>query len=55
MFVIINFNLGNLGSLTNMFKKIGFEAKIESDASTISKAKKLVFFVLKNKFNKTKH
>jgi glutamine amidotransferase len=42
MIVIINYGLGNLGSIKNMFKKIGVESIITSDHKLISKADKLV-------------
>jgi imidazole glycerol-phosphate synthase subunit HisH len=40
--VIINYGLGNLGSIYNMIKKIGFNSIISSDISEIEKADKLI-------------
>lgn len=42
MITIINYGLGNLGSVFNMFKKIGASAEITSDVNVISKAKKIL-------------
>lgn len=42
MIVIINYGMGNLGSIFNMFKKIGVQAIISSDISDIEKAHKLI-------------
>ncbi len=42
MIVIINYGLGNLGSIVNMLKKIGTQATLSSDASVIQKADKLI-------------
>jgi imidazole glycerol-phosphate synthase subunit HisH len=42
MIVIINFGMGNLGSIQNMFKKIGTPAIISSDHKDIVQADKLV-------------
>jgi glutamine amidotransferase len=42
MIVIVNYGLGNLGSIKNMFKKIGVESIITSEHKIISKADKLV-------------
>ena len=42
MITIINYGIGNLGSMLNMFKHIGVEAIIESNPIIIRKAKKLV-------------
>ncbi len=42
MITIINYGMGNLGSLVNMFKRIGVKATIESDPDVIKKAKKLI-------------
>jgi glutamine amidotransferase len=41
--VIIDYGLGNLGSMFNMFKKIGVHAIISADHEIIKEAKKLVF------------
>jgi glutamine amidotransferase len=42
MITIVNYSMGNLGSLCNMFKRIGMKAVIESDPEVIRKASKLV-------------
>jgi len=42
MIVIIDYGMGNLGSLANMLKKIGVPAKITSDPSEIMSADKLI-------------
>ena len=42
MITIVNYGMGNLGSMLNMFKRIGIKASIESDPVVISKADKLV-------------
>lgn len=42
MITIIDYGLGNLGSIRNMLKKIGAEAQISADLSTIEKADKLI-------------
>jgi glutamine amidotransferase len=42
MITIINYGMGNLGSLLNMFKRIGVKANIESNPIAIRKAQKLV-------------
>jgi len=42
MIVIVDYGLGNLGSIKNMFKKIGREAVISSSSSDIERAKKLI-------------
>ena len=42
MIVIVDYGMGNLGSIGNMLKKIGAEACISADAHTISKADKLI-------------
>ena len=42
MIVIVNYGMGNLGSIQNMFKKIGAEACISSSPDDIRKADKLV-------------
>ena len=38
MITVINYGMGNLGSLINMFKRIGVKAAIESDPEIIKKA-----------------
>lgn len=42
MIVIIDFGQGNLGSVKNMLKKLGFESEISSDKEVVSKATKLI-------------
>lgn len=42
MITIVDYGMGNLGSVFNMFKKIGVEAKISSEVEEISRAEKLV-------------
>ena len=42
MIVIVNYGLGNLGSIQNMFKKIGVESMVSSEHDVIQKADKLV-------------
>jgi glutamine amidotransferase len=42
MIVIIDYGLGNLGSIANMLKKVRAEAKISSDPAEIEKADKLI-------------
>lgn len=42
MITIVNYGMGNLGSLCNMFKRIGVKAVIESDPEAIIYSKKLV-------------
>jgi len=42
MIAIIDYGLGNLGSISNMLKKIGAECVITSDKNTINKASKLI-------------
>ena len=42
MITIVNYGVGNLGSMLNMFKHIGVKATIESDPLIIQKAEKLV-------------
>jgi len=42
MIVIIDYKMGNLGSVRNMLKKIGFQSEITSDLETISGASKLI-------------
>lgn len=39
---IVDYGMGNLGSILNMFKHIGAQAKIESDPNLILQAEKLV-------------
>ncbi len=42
MLVIIDYGVGNLASMKNMFRKVGVEAEISSDPATIKKADKLI-------------
>lgn len=42
MIVIIDYGTGNLGSIHNMIKKVGYKSIISSDIETIKKADKLI-------------
>lgn len=42
MITIVNYGMGNLGSMLNMFKRIGVKACIESDPAIIRQSEKLV-------------
>jgi len=42
MITIINYGMGNLGSVQNMFKRIGVPSEITSEISKIEKAQKLL-------------
>ena len=42
MITIVNYGMGNLGSIRNMLKKIGVDAEITSDPSRIARARKLI-------------
>jgi len=42
MIVIVDYGLGNIGSIVNMFKKVGVAATISSDPAVIEKADKLI-------------
>jgi len=42
MITIVDYGVGNLGSVGNMMKKIGVEAEVTSDLNTIAKAKKIL-------------
>lgn len=42
MITIVDYGMGNLGSMLNMFKRIGVTAAIESDPTVILQAEKLV-------------
>jgi len=42
MIVIVDYGLGNIGSIVNMFKKAGVAATISSDPAVIEKADKLI-------------
>ena len=40
--VVVDYGMGNLGSVLNMFKKVGASAQISADLETIAKAKKIL-------------
>lgn len=42
MITIVDYGLGNLGSIFNMLKKIGFSSVITSDENAIAKARKII-------------
>jgi glutamine amidotransferase len=42
MIVIVDYGMGNLGSILNMLKKIGVEAKISRDPADVERADKLI-------------
>lgn len=42
MIVIVDYGMGNLGSMVNIFKRIGVQASIESEPEQIAKARKLI-------------
>jgi glutamine amidotransferase len=42
MIAIVDYGVGNLGSILNMFRKIGIEAVVTADPSGIEKAEKLI-------------
>lgn len=42
MIVIVDYGMGNCGSIANMLKHVGAEVEISSEASNIKKAKKLI-------------
>jgi len=42
MIVIVNYGMGNLGSVLNMFKRIGVPAKISEDIDVIGQATKIL-------------
>ncbi len=42
MITIVDYGMGNLGSILNMFKRIGVESCVSGDLDTISKAQKLL-------------
>jgi imidazole glycerol-phosphate synthase subunit HisH len=42
MITIINYGMGNLGSVLNMFKRIGVQSKISTDIKEIEQAEKLL-------------
>lgn len=42
MIVIVDYGMGNLGSMLNMFKRIGVQARIEADPEALRSAAKLI-------------
>ena len=42
MIAIVDYNMGNVGSIGNMLRKIGAESVITSDIDEISRASKLI-------------
>lgn len=42
MIIIVDYNMGNLGSISNMFKKLGVPSKITSDPKEIAAGRKLI-------------
>lgn len=42
MITIIDYGMGNLGSISNMFKRIGVESEVTSDKEKIAAAKKIL-------------
>jgi len=42
MITIVDYGLGNLGSIVNMYKKIGIETQITSDSEQINNAEKII-------------
>lgn len=42
MITIVDYGLGNLGSIKNMFKRVGVKAEIQSDLGTIAGAEKIL-------------
>jgi glutamine amidotransferase len=42
MIVVVDYGVGNLGSIVNMFKKVGIKAVASSDAAVIRTAEKLI-------------
>ena len=42
MITIIDYGMGNIGSMVNMLKKIGFSSNVTSDIKLISSAKKII-------------
>ena len=43
MIAIIDYNAGNTRSVKNALERLGYEAKVTSDADMISKADKVIF------------
>ena len=42
MVTIVNYGMGNLGSVQNMFKRLGYQSEITSDIDVIAKAQKIL-------------
>lgn len=42
MITIVDYGMGNLGSIANMFKKIGAQSRVTSDLEEIARAQKLI-------------
>ena len=42
MITIVDYNMGNLGSIRNMLRKLGVESQITKDAGAIAAATKLI-------------
>lgn len=42
MITIVDYGMGNLGSVANMFKKVGAQSEVTSDLAKIAKAKKIL-------------
>lgn len=42
MITIVNYGMGNLGSVANMFKRVGIASEITSDLNKIAKAQKIL-------------
>jgi glutamine amidotransferase len=42
MIVIVNYDMGNIGSIGNMFRRLGVQATISRDADVIAKADRLI-------------
>lgn len=42
MITIVDYNMGNLGSISNMLKKLGVDAVVTADARAIASARKLI-------------
>lgn len=42
MITIVNYGIGNLGSIKNMLDRLGFESSISSKASDIEKSDKII-------------
>jgi imidazole glycerol-phosphate synthase subunit HisH len=42
MITIVDYGMGNLGSIRNMLKKIGVESQISADPGVVSRARKLI-------------